>query len=151
MLKRLSVLSILLLATACATGPDGPSSNDPAARRAAMQALPTQGSCQPADANGLRACTIRLGSKDVPMTQTANVTTIRYRDADTADPAFVAGLRRVLVTAGTPNLDRAMSVITSHGKSGAMENFTTGCFEDPATTPNVFQRPGPVCNMAVVY
>lgn len=148
MLKRLSILPLLLLATACAT--DGPAM-DPAARRAAMRALPTASSCQPADSNGLRSCTIRLGSKDVPVTQTENITTLRYRDSDTAEPGFTAGMRRVLSTAGTPNLDRAMSTVTSHGRSGAVENFASGCFEDPATTPNVYQRPGPLCVTSVVY
>ncbi|TCH99742.1 hypothetical protein EJV46_03460 [Roseococcus sp. SYP-B2431] len=133
MLKRLSLLPLLALATACATVPGA--TVDPAARRAMMQALPDQASCRPTEPEGARACTMRLGTKEVRVSQYQNLTTIRYDAADTADPAFVAGMRRVLTTANTPNLDRAMTLITSHGRSGAMENFTTGCFPDESTPP----------------
>lgn len=132
MLKRLSVIPLLLLATACATLPG---TIDPAARQAMMEALPTRGSCQPAEPEGARACTIRLGSKDARVSQSGRLTTIRYRDTDTAEAAFVNDMRRVLTTANTPDIDRAMTVITSHGRSGAMADFTTGCFPDGSTPP----------------
>lgn len=134
MLKRLFILPILLAATACGTAPSSPAT-DPANRRAMMEALPTQGSCQPAEPQGARACTIRLGSKEARFFQSPGVTTIRYRDTDTAEPAFLNDMRRVLTTAGTPDIDRAMSVIASHGRSGAMSNFTSGCFPETGTPP----------------
>lgn len=128
MLKSLFVIPFLFLATACGTAPSR--STDPAARRTMMEALPNQGTCQPAEPEGARACTIRLGSKDVRISQYQTLTTIRYRDTDTAEAAFLTDMRRVLTTAQTPNIDRAMSIIASHGRSGAMENFTSGCFPD---------------------
>lgn len=134
MLKRLLILPILFAATACGTAPSS-SPTDPANRRAMMEALPTSGSCQPAEPQGARACTIRLGSKDARFFQSQGVTTIRYRDTDTAEPAFLNDMRRVLTTAGTPDIDRAMSVIASHGRSGAMSNFTSGCFPETGTPP----------------
>ena len=133
MLKRLFILPILFLATACETVPGAVT--DPAARRRMMEALPTQGTCQPTEPEGARACTIRLGSKDVRISQYQTLTTIRYRDTDTSEPAFLNGMRRVLITANTPNIDRAMSVIASHGRSGMMENFTSGCFPDDSAPP----------------
>jgi hypothetical protein len=100
-----------------------------------MEALPTRGTCQPAEPEGARACTIRLGSKDTRISQYNTLTTIRYRDTDTSEPAFVNDMRRVLTTANTPDIDRAMTVITSHGRSGAMPDFTSGCFPDGSTPP----------------
>jgi hypothetical protein len=135
MLKRLFVVPVLFLATACGTTTPG-RSIDPAARRAMMEALPNQGSCQPAEPEGARACTIRLGSKDERISQWRTLTTIRYRDTDTSDPAFLNGMRRVLTTAQTPDIDRAMSVVASHGRSGAMVDFTSGCFPDTSTPQN---------------
>ncbi|WP_421988466.1 hypothetical protein [Roseococcus sp.] len=139
MLKRLFVLPALFLATACATLPGG-SSIDPAARRAMMEALPKQGSCQPAQPEGTRNCTIRLGTKDARISQYRTLTTIRYNAADTAEPAFLTDMRRVLTTANTPDIDRAMTVISSHGRSGVMADFTSGCFPDAAApqTSNCF-------------
>lgn len=142
MLKRLYVLPILALASACSTAPAPVV--DPAARRAMMQALPTQGSCQPA-AEGARNCTIRLGSKDAQLIQSPGVTTIRYRSTDTAEPEFLNGLRRVLTTAGTADIDRAMSIIARHGRSGAMAHFSTGCF------PEGGQPPVSACFVTVSY
>jgi hypothetical protein len=133
MLKRLYILPILLLATACETAPTR--NIDPAARRAMMEALPTRGTCQPAEPEGARDCTIRLGTKDVRMSQFRTLTTIRYRDSDTSEPAFLNDMRRVLTTANTPDIDRAMSVITSHGRSGVMVDFTSGCFPDTSVPP----------------
>lgn len=134
MLKRLFILPVLVLATACETVP-GARPVDPAARRAAMEALPTAGSCRPAEPEGARDCAMKLGTKDVRVSQYRTLTTIRYRDTDTAEPAFMNDMRRVLTTANTPNIDRAMSVIASHGRSGAMEFFTSGCFPDTSTPP----------------
>jgi hypothetical protein len=133
MLKRLFILPILFLATACETVPSRPV--DPAARRAAMEALPTRGTCQPAEPEGARDCTMRLGSKDVRVSQFRTLTTIRYRDTDTSEPAFMNDMRRVMTTANIPDIDRAMSVVTSHGRSGAMVNFTSGCFPDTSVPP----------------
>lgn len=134
MLKRLFILPVLFAVTACGTAPSS-TPTDPAARRALMEALPTSGSCQPAEPQGARACTIRLGSKDARFFQSEGVTTIRYREADTAEPAFLNDMRRVLTTAGTPDIERAMSVIASHGRSGAMNNFTSGCFPETSEPP----------------
>lgn len=133
MLKRLLVIPALLLATACAISPSGPV--DPAVRRARMEALPQQGSCQPAEPEGARTCTIKLGSKEARVLQWRNLTSIRYRATDTAEPAFLNDMRRVLTTAGTPDIDRAMSAISSHARSGAMVDFTTACFPDGSTPP----------------
>jgi hypothetical protein len=156
MLKRLLVVPILFLATACETTTSR--STDPAVRRAQMEALPKQGTCQPTEPQGARACTIRLGSKDVRISQFQTLTTIRYRDTDTSEPAFLNDMRRVLTTAQTPDIDRAMSVIASHGRSGVMVDFTSGCFEDTSTPQNASdtpvyysQRPGPACFVSLTY
>lgn len=151
MLKRLIAVPVLILATACGTTVT--TTNDPAARRAAMQALPNQATCQPTEPQGARACTMKLGAKDVRVSQYQTLTTIRYRDADTADAAFMNDMRRVLTTAQTPNIDRAMSLIASHGRSGAMDSFTTGCFEETGTASDAayFQRPGPACFVMLTY
>ncbi|MBS7810283.1 hypothetical protein [Roseococcus pinisoli] len=145
MLKRLSVLPLLILATACAT--TATRSSDPAVRRAQMQALPAQGSCQPVQPEGARACTMRLGTKEVRVSQFRNLTTIRYNEADTAEPAFLNDMRRVLTTAETPEIDRAMSVISSHGMSGVMVDFTSGCFADSSTPA----AQGRACFVSLTY
>jgi hypothetical protein len=100
-----------------------------------MEALPTRGTCQPAGTEGARACTIRLGSKEARIAQFQAVTTIRYRDTDTSESAFMNDMRRVLTTANTPDIGRAMSVISNHGRSGAMSHFTSGCFPEASTPP----------------